>query len=151
MECLSWLSCWTCPQLFKKTLVALRSTFPLVSFLQLFYTSTFSGIFCKNRWNITIFFILNIWLVAFFLVAFAKKVSNWTFFVSIPVGTSDMFLCYFHLESFFKNIFFYFFFSFIFPFIWCSRAYFRKAGHACSMDEKGHFLVNLGQFEHETP
>ena len=28
-----------------------------------------------------------------------------------------------------------------------ARAYFRKAGHAFSMNKKGQFLVNLGQFE----
>ena len=31
------------------------------------------------------------------------------------------------------------------------RAYFKKAKHACDMDKKKHFLVNLEQFEHETP
>ena len=31
------------------------------------------------------------------------------------------------------------------------REYFRKAGHACSMNKNGHTLVNLGQFEDETP
>ena len=31
-----------------------------------------------------------------------------------------------------------------------TRAYFRKAGHACGMDEKGYFLVNLGQLDLET-
>ena len=31
------------------------------------------------------------------------------------------------------------------------RAYFRKAGYACGMNKKGHILVNLGQFEDETP
>ena len=30
------------------------------------------------------------------------------------------------------------------------RAYFRKAGHACGINEKGHILVNLGHFEEET-
>ena len=27
----------------------------------------------------------------------------------------------------------------------------RQAGHVCSIDKKGHFLVNLGKFDHETP
>ena len=31
------------------------------------------------------------------------------------------------------------------------RAYFRTAGHAQGMDKKGHFLVNLGKFEHKIP
>ena len=31
------------------------------------------------------------------------------------------------------------------------KTYFRKAGHAFVIDKKGHPLVNLGQFEHETP
>ena len=26
----------------------------------------------------------------------------------------------------------------------------RKAGHACGMTKKGHILIDLGQFEHET-
>ena len=30
------------------------------------------------------------------------------------------------------------------------RVYFRKAGHACGMNGKGHILVILGQFEDET-
>ena len=30
------------------------------------------------------------------------------------------------------------------------KAYFRKAGHAFVIDKKGHPLVNLGRFEHET-
>ena len=32
-----------------------------------------------------------------------------------------------------------------------ARACFRKLGHVFGMDKKGHSLVNLGQFEHETP
>ena len=31
-----------------------------------------------------------------------------------------------------------------------SRACPREVGHACGMEKKGHFLVNLGQFKHET-
>ena len=27
----------------------------------------------------------------------------------------------------------------------------RKAGHACGMTKKRHILINLGQFENETP
>ena len=32
-----------------------------------------------------------------------------------------------------------------------TKAYFRKAGHACGMDKKEHTLVNLGQLGHEPP
>ena len=32
-----------------------------------------------------------------------------------------------------------------------TRAYFRKVRHACGMNKKGQTLVNLGQFEDETP
>ena len=31
------------------------------------------------------------------------------------------------------------------------RAYFRKAGHACGMNNNGHILVNLGQFRMKHP
>ena len=31
------------------------------------------------------------------------------------------------------------------------RAYFRETRHACGMNRKWLFLVNLGQFEDETP
>ena len=31
------------------------------------------------------------------------------------------------------------------------RAYFRKAGHACGMNKKGHILVNFGKFKDEAP
>ena len=29
------------------------------------------------------------------------------------------------------------------------RVYFRKTGHACDMNNKGNFSVNVGQFDHE--
>ena len=32
-----------------------------------------------------------------------------------------------------------------------NRTYFRQAGHACGMNEKGYTLVNLGQLEDEAP
>ena len=32
-----------------------------------------------------------------------------------------------------------------------SRAYFRKAGHACGTNKIGHISVNLGEFKDETP
>ena len=32
-----------------------------------------------------------------------------------------------------------------------SRAYFRKAGHACGTNKIGHISVNLGKFKDETP
>ena len=31
------------------------------------------------------------------------------------------------------------------------ECHFRKARHACGMNEKGYILVNLGQFEDEAP
>ena len=31
-----------------------------------------------------------------------------------------------------------------------TRAYFRKAGYACGVTNKGHILIILGQFEDET-
>ena len=31
------------------------------------------------------------------------------------------------------------------------RTYFRQAGHACGVNEKGYILVNLGQLEDEAP
>ena len=31
------------------------------------------------------------------------------------------------------------------------RAYFKKAGYVWGMARKGHILINLGQFEDETP
>ena len=34
---------------------------------------------------------------------------------------------------------------------WISRAYFRKAGHACVITKKGHILINLEQFEDKMP
>ena len=32
-----------------------------------------------------------------------------------------------------------------------NRTYFRQAGHACGVNEKGYILVNLGQLEDEAP
>ena len=29
--------------------------------------------------------------------------------------------------------------------------YFRKAGHVCNINKKGHILINLEQFKDETP
>ena len=31
------------------------------------------------------------------------------------------------------------------------QSIFKKAGHAYGMTKKGHILINLGQFENETP
>ena len=37
--------------------------------------------------------------------------------------------------------------------IWCkiSGHILEKTGHTCGVNKKGHILVNLGQFEDETP
>ena len=32
-----------------------------------------------------------------------------------------------------------------------AKAHFRKAGHVCDITKEGHILVNLEQFEDETP
>ena len=35
--------------------------------------------------------------------------------------------------------------------LWASRAYYKKAGQAWGINVEGHILVNLRQYENETP
>lgn len=35
--------------------------------------------------------------------------------------------------------------------LWASRAYYRKAGQAWGINVEGHILVNLRQYENQTP